>query len=205
MELNESYTEHEHASVSLKVILLVFAVILVGALAYLVWAQNNSTDTTDNSAVVIKKSTSTTTDVTKGWKTYTNTRVAYTFEYPSSGLTLNLDETIKYPSTATSDSRTEDLVQYATKTMTYSVRTEVGVAATSIEAWFSSFSGDDITKNTKTTIGGRVAYTLNGELLTYVMSGSNVYIITASDGVAPSTKTSDSTYAHLLSTFKFTK
>lgn len=190
-----------HAPTGLKLWLAVFGVVLVLALGYFVWVANTSPDTTEDPTAVTKK---TTTDETAGWRSYTNTRVAYAFEYPSSGLTLNLDETIKYPSAAASDSKTEDLVQYATKTMTYSVRTEVGVAATSVETWFSSFSGDDISKNTKTTIGGKAAYTLNGQLLTYVMSGSNVYIITAFDGVAPSTKTSDSTYAHLLSSFKFT-
>lgn len=59
MELNEIHTEHEHATTSLKVLLLVFAIVLVGALAYLVWASNTAPDTTDNSAVVTKKTEST--------------------------------------------------------------------------------------------------------------------------------------------------
>lgn len=46
MELNEIHTEHEHASVSLKVVLLVFAVVLIGALAYFVWNANQATDDT---------------------------------------------------------------------------------------------------------------------------------------------------------------
>ena len=56
MQLNEIHNEGEHASVSLKVILLVFAVILVGTLSYLVW--NEQITVIDNgSTIVIKKST----------------------------------------------------------------------------------------------------------------------------------------------------
>ncbi|MDP3993007.1 MAG: hypothetical protein Q8Q05_02240 [bacterium] len=57
MELNEVHTEHEHATTSLKVLLLVFAIVLVGALSYLVWAQNTASDATDYSAAVTKKTT----------------------------------------------------------------------------------------------------------------------------------------------------
>lgn len=56
MQLNEVHNESEHASVSLKVILLVFAVILVGTLSYLVW--NEQITVTDNgSTIIIKKNT----------------------------------------------------------------------------------------------------------------------------------------------------
>jgi len=56
MELN-NIENHDHASVSMKVIMLVFVLILVGVLGYFVWVQNTTVDTTDNSTVV-KKSTS---------------------------------------------------------------------------------------------------------------------------------------------------
>ena len=92
MELNETHTEHEQATTSLKVVLLVFAIVLVGALAYLVWAQNTAPDTPDNSAAVIKKTpttpstTSTTpsttkTDSTDSWKTYTNSDYGFTLTF----------------------------------------------------------------------------------------------------------------------------
>jgi len=57
MELNEMHTDHEQATTSMKVILLVFVLVLVGALGYLVWTANNTPDSTDNSGVVIKKTT----------------------------------------------------------------------------------------------------------------------------------------------------
>lgn len=72
MELDEVPTGHERATFSLKVLLLVFAVVLVGALGYMVWAQNTTLDTTDNSAAVTKKTMSTTTPA----KTTTTTRTA---------------------------------------------------------------------------------------------------------------------------------
>lgn len=84
MELNEVHTEHEHATTSLKVLLLVFAIVLVGALAYLVWAQNTAPDTTDNSTAVSKTatpSTSTTTDKLSGLKTYSNSKYGFSFSY----------------------------------------------------------------------------------------------------------------------------
>ena len=50
MQLNEIHNpESEHAAVSLKVILLIFAIILVGVLGYLVWDYQTSPDTTDYS------------------------------------------------------------------------------------------------------------------------------------------------------------
>lgn len=55
MELNEVHTEHEHASTSLKVVLLIFVITLVAALGYLVWAFMSDPDTTDYSAANVKK------------------------------------------------------------------------------------------------------------------------------------------------------
>jgi|SRR3989344_4805407 len=55
MELNETPTEHEHASVSLKVVLLIFAIVLIGALGYFVWNANQATDdTTADTATTAK-------------------------------------------------------------------------------------------------------------------------------------------------------
>ena len=78
MELNEIHTEHEHATTSLKVVLLVFAIVLIGALAYLVWASNTTPDVTDNS---VAKTTATTT-TNDGKKIYTNTQYGFSITYP---------------------------------------------------------------------------------------------------------------------------
>lgn len=54
MEINEMHPEHEHATASMKVVLLVFAIVLIGALSYLVWAQKDvATETTDNSTTKV--------------------------------------------------------------------------------------------------------------------------------------------------------
>ncbi len=86
VELNKS-ENHEEASTSFKVVLLIFAIVLVGVLGYMVWLSNtNSTET--ESTVKTKKTTSTTTttktttDPTADWKTYTSTVVGFTVKYP---------------------------------------------------------------------------------------------------------------------------
>lgn len=40
---NSDSNNHDHATTNLKVVLLIFVLVLVGALGYLVWAQNNET------------------------------------------------------------------------------------------------------------------------------------------------------------------
>jgi len=67
----ENQLPPHHAPAGLKIWLAVFGVVLVVALAYLVWASNTTPDTTDNSAT--KKATVSTAD----WKTYTNTKYNY--------------------------------------------------------------------------------------------------------------------------------
>jgi len=80
-----------HVSKSLKVLMLVFAIMLVGGLGYLVWYQNTTSDTTEETTVTTKKTTgstsTTTTDTTASWKTLTNTKYGYSFKYPT-GATL---------------------------------------------------------------------------------------------------------------------
>ncbi|MEK7202110.1 MAG: hypothetical protein AAB669_01070 [Patescibacteria group bacterium] len=83
MQLNEVHTEHEHATTSLKVVLLVFAIVLIGALSYLVWASNTAPDTTDNSAAVTKKTTAITTATgIADWQSYTNSSYGFNFKHP---------------------------------------------------------------------------------------------------------------------------
>lgn len=60
MQLNEIHNPSEHASVSLKTILLVFAIVLIGTLGYLVYQQNTEIDNTDYGANVIQNSETTT-------------------------------------------------------------------------------------------------------------------------------------------------
>ncbi len=141
------------------------------------------------------------------WTTYENTRVNYSFEYPAAELTMNLDETIKYPSTKEGDSKTEDLVQFATDKITYSIKTEIDSKHQTIEDWIQdadvSHANTDLTKYTEIKIDNKTAYTYTGELRTYTLNNGNVYIIKGMDGVAPSKNTEDSIYKHLLDSFKF--
>ena len=91
MELNEIHNpETEHAAVSLKVILLIFAIVLVGVLGYLVWDYQTAPDTADYSVPKLTKQTDSTpaaeteteADETAEWKTYSNTEFGF-------GLTFN--------------------------------------------------------------------------------------------------------------------
>lgn len=92
MQLNEVHNEHEHAPVSTKVALLIFAVILVGALGYLVWANNKQT-ISDNTMVVVVKKTPTPTITATTTLTPTPTATATTdivYTNTDYGFTLTL-------------------------------------------------------------------------------------------------------------------
>src|SRR3989344_6969 len=58
MLLNDELPNHDHASTSLKTLLLVFALVLVGVLGYLVYQQNTAPDETSDS-IVPKKTANT--------------------------------------------------------------------------------------------------------------------------------------------------
>ena len=141
-------------------------------------------------------------------KTYTNNRVGYTFQYPASGLSLDLDETITYPSTMPGDSNKTDLVQFAKNGVTYSVRTTVGVAP-SISSWTSDGLNIPPTELEPTTIAGTEAEKRKNMLASFVVknasAGNNIgYEIVAHKGIAASTDLSDPIYASLISSFQFT-
>lgn len=70
MELNEPFEGHEHATTSLKVVLLVFALVLVGALAYLVQATYSQTEETTEVAPSVKDKTEESAAVDCGEKDY---------------------------------------------------------------------------------------------------------------------------------------
>ena len=200
-------------------LIIIFACAVIfggGSLAYFYMYGPTGFDLEVNGNTFIKKkavtapTTTTTTDTTADWLAYTNNRVSYSFKYPSSGLKLNLDETIKYFATNTSEMKDQDFVQFATNTNTYGVRTQVGVKEKTIEDWIGktdAAKGYDLATYleffNKTIVGGKTAYTFQAYLSTYVMSGSNVYQITDHKGVAPETA-ADSMYQNWLSTFQFT-
>lgn len=173
-------------------------------------ADSTATPTSQNGST----STPATADETTSWKTYTNTRVNYSFEYPAGGLQLNLDETIKYPSTSVADSKTEDLVQFATSSTTYSIRADVSGHATTVEGWITGsgtggtigggFPSTNLSDYSKIAVGNTTAYTSKTSLSTFVVVGTKYYAITAYAGTAPKTGT-DTIYTHLLSSFAFTK
>lgn len=94
MELNEPFEGHEHATTSLKVILLVFSIVVIGALAYLMGATYGQPEVAEEVAPSVKDKTegqTTTTeedgtemvnDETVGWTTYSSTTPQISFKYP---------------------------------------------------------------------------------------------------------------------------
>ncbi|MEK9167684.1 MAG: hypothetical protein AAB613_03005 [Patescibacteria group bacterium] len=133
MDLNEMHSEHEHATTSLKVVLLVFAIVLVGALAYLVWAANTAPDTTDNSPAVTNTTKPTTTNNSSGsgstandmadWKTYTNSTIGFSFKYPPKTYTSSKEGTDKFILYAEEDGQWQFHVDW--KKTTNNIATEV--------------------------------------------------------------------------------
>lgn len=99
--MQNMHNEEEMASTTLKVLLLVLAIVLVGALGYLVWKQNNSTDTTDSGTVTTRKVTPTVT--TTATTTVTATATARTTATVSATTTAtpNATATARARATAT--------------------------------------------------------------------------------------------------------
>lgn len=89
MELNEPFEGHEHATTSLKVVLLVFAIVLVGALAYLIQATYSQPDTTEETAPSVKDKTEQAATLsedcptaTADQKAYESANLGFCFVYP---------------------------------------------------------------------------------------------------------------------------
>ena len=82
-----------HVSKTMKVLLSVFAAVLLGVLGYFVWYENTQTTTEEDTTASVKKSTgstattgsgtTTTADKTADWKTYTNSTYKFSMKYPS--------------------------------------------------------------------------------------------------------------------------
>jgi hypothetical protein len=57
MQSNNEQSNHGHVSGPLKIILSILALVLIGALSYVVWMQNTPPDTTDYSTQPVKRQT----------------------------------------------------------------------------------------------------------------------------------------------------
>jgi len=91
MQLNEIHNPHEHGSASLKVLLLTFSLLLIGALGYLTWDYLNTVGNDDadyfiaiNESSIIdekKSESSECAEPTPLEKTYTSTKQGFCFNY----------------------------------------------------------------------------------------------------------------------------
>ena len=68
-----------HVALSMKIIMLIFVLVVVGALAWFVWDFKSTPDSADETSV----STTSHNVVPTDWKTYTSTTAYYSFKYPA--------------------------------------------------------------------------------------------------------------------------
>lgn len=209
----QEYMANNQRGSAAVILLVVLVVVLAAVLVYFAFLKKPGEVAVNPTPTPTKTATPTpTANLTANWKTYTNPRVGYQFEYPSTNLTLELNETIKYPDSQT---KNQDLVQFAANTkdtreqqpVTFGVRTYIGVKNNSVEDWIQSggsATSPNLANYTKRSIDERTAYTGRGISVTYVLYNHNIYVIDAHAGIEPALDT-DSVYGHLLSTFKFTK
>jgi hypothetical protein len=199
-----------------NIILVVVIVVLVGAVGYFALirkpspiAQQSPTPTPTSTQTKTPAPTPTPKDETANWKTYTNSRVDYSFKYPTANLTLALDETIKYPSTREGDSKTQDLVQFAVGETSFGIRTYVGAGKSTIESWIQEPNTPrayhDLSKYEKITVGGKTAYQTTDEAFVYVLANGNIYEITGYGNIAPVKISAEPLFKKWVATIQFTK
>jgi len=139
------------------------------------------------------------------WKVYKNDRVGYQFEYPTSGLILDLSEPTTF-GTGANDSKSKDMVDFATKT-NYSVVASLGALKdnATLESWIQNGVGmdKDLTHYNKTLLDGRTAYSHKDYNFVIIFYKANIYQIAATDGIQPQKDKNDPIFTHLISTFSF--
>ena len=197
----------------LVIVLIVVVVGLACGAGYYVWQKNHDIKEVDSAVGVTASATPAPTasptptkaDETVGWKTYTNSRVGYSFKYPASDLTFGIDETIKYPSTRAGDSKTQDLVQLGMGDTMCAIRVYVNDGSGGVESWMKT-SSMNLNDYTKVTVNGRTAYQLTNEAVLYVAANNNVYDINAHQGsTAPAKIISVPIFNKWISTIQFTQ
>lgn len=161
MELNEPFEGHEHASTSLKVVLLVFAVVLIGALAYLIQATYSQPDTTEEVAPSVMDETEETTTATDTEKTYSSTAGYFSFDYPSDQAVYTMsgegpDSTSVTATASSTDVFVGDLnVEKSSEGIFFSALPGItSLSETTIQAQFSATKPENLAV-TATTVGGK--------------------------------------------------
>jgi len=138
-------------------------------------------------------------DETANLKVYTNSRMGYSFSYPTADY-----KKIDYPND-------QDMAQFVANNTSFSIRAYIGEGRKSIESWIqepnASRAYSDLSKYEKVVIGGKVAYRLPGETFAYVNANGNVYEITAykNNSPAPVKINSEPLFEKWVTTIQFTK
>ncbi len=179
MELNEPHTEHEHASLNLKVLLLIFAVILIAALGYFVWQQNHSAaDSQDEAQLHPKKTTSTTTttasDPTADWKA-----AILTSTIQGNSLTFSLKYPMDWTVTQGSSSGSGETGSFVPSRVSTSLKSTADnpTASGEFDLTFDAATADSITGDAAraATKLAQVNMTIDGKAFTKTTYGTSTY------------------------------
>jgi len=208
MDLNEPFEGHQHATTSMKVVLLIFAVVLIGALGYLIKATYGQEDTTDYSAPSVKSKTaetaSGTTDETSATTTYTNSAHSYSFSYENSyKLTATQGDA---ETNASTSSESVSVKKSGESDAVFSVTTTslTTLNENSIKGDFGATKAENITV-TSTTVGGKPGYKVTIANDSSVVSDF-YFVATPSAKILRLTVAKNSSVAaKALSSFTFTK
>lgn len=137
---NEAVTEKKHASVGLKALLLIFALVLTGTLAYLVWGHQNIQDVTENETTTIPKVTAIT---PSSWEKYTSEKYSFTISYPD---TVIVKETVvPHDELALQKSAAKNIAGYCLYGKSHPIDCAIGV-----EVWTGSLQ--DVVETAKGAI-----------------------------------------------------
>ncbi len=145
-----------HVSVTMKVLLLIFGVILIAFLGYCVWTVNKTPEVADSGSNVVAKKTSTTVSTTD-WKTYTNASYGWSVKYPptwtaAQSAALSADDSAL-------DKDMNIIFSEAGKTML-----TIGDEAITKngDTTVSEYAADFVTPKDKSTISGGESFTIGG-------------------------------------------
>lgn len=174
MELNEPVNGHENATTSLKVVLLVFAIVLIGALVYLVQVTYNEPAATETApSVKDKTETAATaksdcTEATTDQKAYESTNLGFCFTYPDAWILTDgkgaaEDKRVWYTSVTDKVIPDSDYPGQATVSIYSKVadRAETEATATTLKGYLDKAAGlsDPLFTDVKVaTIGGKSGY-----------------------------------------------
>lgn len=220
MNIEQSHSNHEHASTSLKVILLIFVIVLVAALGYLVWDANNTPAPSESTAAPISTKKNTTEEkdlncdnqIAPGTAGYTGD--GYCFTHPAEWQLTEI---------TTAEDGSSSLINLTDKVVPnsdYQGKMSVAVFASiakldskntgaeNVKEYLDDYAAMDepVFENIASTkVGGMDAY--SAEELSQISDNTKVYFVTLGNNaiIKISLYAADEETMNILDTFEFTQ